>query len=107
MLSLPRVTLCCIDCASHDLALAALEQCMQKCAFARVLFITDREYAIGGIECVRVAPIESREAYSRFVMKELHAYVETDFVLLVQWDGFVVSAQAWSDDFLGYDYIGA
>jgi hypothetical protein len=107
MLALPRVTLCCIDCANHDLALAAIEQCVQKCAFARVLFITDRDYAIDGVECVRIAPIDSREAYSRFVMKDLHAYVDTDFVLLVQWDGVVVNPEAWSDDFLDHDYIGA
>jgi Protein of unknown function (DUF5672)/SEC-C motif len=107
MLSLPSVTLVCIDCANHDLALAALEQCMQKCAFARVLFITDRDYAIDGIECVRIPTIDSRDAYSRFVIKDLHAFIETDFALLVQWDGFVVNAAAWSDDFLEYDYIGA
>lgn len=80
---------------------------MQKCAFARVVFITDRELAIDGIDCVRIPAIASREAYSQFVIKELHAHIETEFALLVQWDGFVVNAAAWSDDFLGYDYIGA
>lgn len=28
-------------------------------------------------------------------------------VLVVQWDGFVVNADAWTDEFLEYDYIGA
>lgn len=107
LLALDRVTLCCVDCVNHDLALAALEQCVRKCRFARVLFLTDREYAIDGIECIRIRPIASREAYSHFVIKELRAHVTTDFALLVQWDGFVVNAQAWSDDFLDYDYIGA
>ena len=107
MLSLPRVTLCCIDCANHDLALAALEQCVRKCTFARVLFITDRDYAIDGIDCVRIPTIDSRAAYSQFVMKELHAHIDTDFALLVQWDGFVVNAAAWSDEFLDHDYVGA
>ncbi len=107
MLALPRVTLVCIDCVNHDLALAAIEQCLQKCSFARVLFITDREYAIDGVDCVRIPALDSREAYSRFVIKELHAHVDSDFALLVQWDGFVVNPAAWSDDFLAYDYIGA
>jgi hypothetical protein len=107
MLSLPRVTLCCIDCANHELALAALEQCMRKCAFARVVFITDRDYAIDGIDCVRIPTIASRAAYSQFVMKELFAHIDTDFALLVQWDGFVVNAAAWSDEFLDHDYVGA
>jgi hypothetical protein len=80
---------------------------MRKCTFARVLFVTDRDFAIDGIDCEVVPAITSREAYSRFVMKELAGHVGTDFVLLVQWDGFVVNAGAWSDDFLDYDYIGA
>jgi len=106
-LALPRVTLCCVDCVNHDLALAALDQCVRKCDFARVLFVTDRDYAIDGLDSVRIASIRSRDAYSHFVIKELHEHVATDFVLLVQWDGFVVDASAWRDEFLDYDYIGA
>jgi hypothetical protein len=104
---LERVTLCCIDTAHHELALAALHQCLAKCRFARVLFITDRDYALEGVECARIPPLDSRDAYSQFVIKELWRYLDTDFVLLVQWDGFVVNADAWSDEFLSYDYIGA
>jgi hypothetical protein len=107
MRTLDRVTLCCIDTAHHDLALAALHQCVQKCRFARVLFITDRDYALEGVDCARIASIDSRKAYSRFVIKDLWQYIGTEFVLLVQWDGFVVNADAWSDEFLDYDYIGA
>ena len=44
MRTLARVTLCCIDTAHHELALTALRQCVEKCRFARVLFITDRDY---------------------------------------------------------------
>lgn len=107
MLDLPRVTVCCVDCVNHDLAIAALQQSAQHASFARVLFLTDRDVAADGIECVRIAPLTSREDYSRFVIKELADFIHTDFVLLVQWDGFVVNPAAWSDDFLEHDYIGA
>ena len=107
MRRLDRVTLCCVDCVNHDLALAALDQCVRKCRFARVLFVTDRDYAIDGVDCLRIPAIASREAYSQFVIKELGAHIATDFVLLVQWDGFVVNGDAWSDEFLDHDYIGA
>ncbi len=107
MLSLPRVTLVCVDCANHDLALAALEQCTRKCTFARVLFITDRDFAIAGHRLRAHPDHRVARGVFAFVIKELHAYVDTDFALLVQWDGFVVNAAAWSDEFLAYDYIGA
>ena len=107
MLQLPRVTVCCVDCVNHDLALTALHQCAQHARFARVLFVTDHHLAIEGVECLRIEPLRSREDYSRFVIKELGDHIDTDFVLLVQWDGFVVNPAAWSDDFLDHDYIGA
>ena len=37
----------------------------------------------------------------------LASFIETDFALCVQADGWVLSKEAWSDDFLEYDYIGA
>jgi hypothetical protein len=104
---LDRVTLACVDCVNHPLAIAAIGQCVQKCAFARVLFVTDRELALDGVDVVRVPPITSRGAYSAFVVKDLAQYVDTSHVLLIQWDGFVVNPQSWSDEFLDYDYIGA
>jgi Protein of unknown function (DUF5672)/SEC-C motif len=107
MLNLSRVTLCCVDCVNHELALAAIGQCVQKCTFGRVLFVTDRLLEAEGIDVVRIPPLTSRQDYSRYVIKELGAHIDTDFVLLMQWDGFVINPAAWSDAFLAYDYVGA
>jgi hypothetical protein len=104
---LPGVTLACVDCVNHDLALAAIAQCTAKCEFDRVLFVTDRDPGIEGIDVERVPTIASRDAYSRFVVKELRHVVRTPHVLLIQWDGFVVNPSAWSDEFLDFDYVGA
>jgi hypothetical protein len=34
-------------------------------------------------------------------------YIETDYVLIIHADGYVVNAWAWDDRWLKYDYIGA
>ncbi len=44
---------------------------------------------------------------NRFLMKDLHKYVETSHCLYVQADGFVVNADLWKEEFLKFDYIGA
>lgn len=106
-LDLSRVTLCCVDSVNHHLALVAIGQCMQKCAFGRVLFVTDRSFDIEGIDVVRTAPLASRESYSHYVIKQLDGHIDTEFVLMVQWDGFVINPAAWSDAFLQYDCVGA
>jgi hypothetical protein len=92
-LHLPAVTLLGIDSRPGHLQ-HALEACTRDIEFG----------------CVRVidsVPIESMQQYSRWVCRELHAHVPTSHVLLFQADGYVKNWQAWTDDWLGYDYIGA
>lgn len=44
--------------------------------------------------------------YSTFVMHCLHTYIDTDFCLIVQDDGWVLDGNNWRDDYYTYDYIG-
>jgi hypothetical protein len=92
-LRLPDVTLVGIDTSPERLQYP-LEQCTQDIEFG----------------CVRIidgAPIRSMKAYSRWVCTELYKHVPTSHLLIFQWDGFVKNWQAWRDDWLQYDYIGA
>lgn len=104
---LAGVTLCCIDTAYHDFALVALKNCLGQCRFDRVLFLSDEALRPPGMTVAPVGPIPSAEAYSRFVLKDLPAHVDSPHVLIAQWDGFIRDARHWSDEFLGFDYIGA
>ena len=55
---------------------------------------------------VKIDKIDSIEKYSEFIVKKLNDYVDTEFVLIFQYDGFILSANNWRDEFLNYDYIG-
>jgi tetratricopeptide (TPR) repeat protein len=107
MLDLPGITLCCIDTANHALALRAMRRSAAGVRFGRSIFITDRSVDEPGIEVRGIAPLASRDDYSRFVLASLLDYVDTPHVLLVQWDGYALNAAAWRDDFVACDYIGA
>lgn len=100
-------TLACVDCRNHELAIVALRRSMAQCRFERVQFFTDRSFELPGIEVVVVPDISSIADYSRFMVKELGKRIETDFALVVQYDGYVLSGRRWRAEFHGYDYIGA
>jgi hypothetical protein len=51
--------------------------------------------------------ITSPQTYSDFCLEELPSLITTDFVLIIQLDGYILNMDAWEDDFLNYDYIGA
>jgi tetratricopeptide (TPR) repeat protein len=111
VLELPGVTLIAIDTANHALALRALGRSRADVQFARTLFLTNELPAEidvpDGIEIATIATLNSREAYSEFVLKGMSSYVATTHALLVQWDGYVINPLAWEARFLDCDYIGA
>lgn len=82
------MTLVCADTRTHRASLQALERCRTRRDFARVLFFTDAELDLPGIERVAIPTLTGRTAYSRFVTKELLPHIDTPFVLMIQWDWF-------------------
>lgn len=103
------ITLCAIDCANPLASLRALDLSMRQLPFSDVAFLTDRpeRYVLSGCRMVRIPPISSRAEYSRFVVKELGHHFDAGYVMLVQWDGYVVDGSRWTPEFLNFDYIGA
>jgi len=110
MTPIPRTALVAIDCRLPRLALRALEMSLRQCAYESARLFTDDtalEPSDPRIELVAIPRIASSGEYSRFVLKDLLHHIESDFVQIIQWDGYVTNAGAWSDEFLDYDYIGA
>ena len=108
---IPRTTLVCVDCHYRQLALRALRLTLAQCEYPAVKFFSDAFDASLGldprIEFVPIPRVASAAEYSQFVLKDLLRYIETDFVQIIQWDGYVINGPAWTNEFLDYDYIGA
>lgn len=51
--------------------------------------------------------LNSIEAYSEFMIKYLDQVIHTSHALVIQHDGYVLNWEAWKDEWLEYDYIGA
>jgi hypothetical protein len=107
MKQIPNTTLCCIDCYNQKLSISAIRHCLQGCIFEKTVLLTDKNYKLENIDVITIPDIRTKEQYSIFVIKELNKYIDTDFVLLIQYDGFIANAGSWTDTFQDYDYIGA
>ncbi len=103
---LKTVTLLGIDCVDLKRLKIAMDICQHDFDFADVKILSSLP-GEGQDKIIKINPINSLEEYSHFVLWELDKYVETTHVLIVQYDGFILNSQAWTDKFLEYDYLGA
>ena len=107
MIDLSQITLVCVDCVHYKSSIAAINKSIEKINFGKVLFFTDKIQPNTKFDQQIIPKITSKKAYSRFLMKNLVNYITTEFVLIIQWDGYVINPELWDNDFLHYDYIGA
>lgn len=97
-------TLVCVDCVNLNGAINAIEKSLEQCSFNKVILLTslDTDYRYA----VKIPSIASIKDYSIFIVKELHKYVNTKYMLIIQHDGWIVDVSKWKDEFYNYDYIG-
>lgn len=106
--NLRDITICAADCLTPELALIAIEKSMMQCDFKRAILFTDKSISHKkDIELINIKKLNSQNDYSRFILKELHKYIKTKFILIVQWDGYVLNGKKWDNRFYNYDLIGA
>lgn len=107
-ISLPEVTLICVDTVNPTLAILAMQRCMAHISFGNAILLTAQPLsAPAGITVHLIDGVNDIESYSQFIIRKLGTYIDTTHALVVQWDGYVLHPEAWDPDFLSYDYIGA
>ncbi len=106
MINLENVTLVSVTSVNIDRTIRALKYSTRGINFGDVVLMTDKYVSPDVIKTIKIQELDYIE-YSRFIIYELYKYINTEFVLIIQDDGFVINPDKWDDDFLKYDYIGA
>jgi len=100
------------------LTIQAMDYSMSQIGFVKSLIITEdtldpayrrmlRHRLYPNINVKTINKTIDLVEYNRMCIEDLHSYIDTEYCLLIQWDGFVIDGNRWQDKFLEYDYIGA
>lgn len=103
-LHLSNVSLICVDCANIDRAIKSMETCLYYVYFDSVKLLTSIQTNYQ--HAVKTHHIGSKIEYTHFMIKELWEYIDTDYCLIVQHDGYILNPDAWDNNWYNYDYIG-
>lgn len=104
MKKLPDVTLITVDCISLSRSKVVANICQKNFVFGSVKILSSIKDDDSRV--VTIPRIKSTIEYSEFCIKEMWKYVQTDYALVFQYDGFILNPSAWTNEFLKYDYIG-
>lgn len=71
------------------------------------MIFSETDPNIKNVEFKKSPTLGSMKGYSRFCINIIPKFINTDYYLMIQPDGFIVNPNKWDDAFLEYDYIGA
>ena len=100
MINLPNVTLIAVSSIKIERTIRALEYSCRKINFGEVKFVTHADVN------PKIPQIKSKDDFSKITVYDLPKYINTDYCILVQYDGFIVNPEQWTDEFLKYDWVG-
>jgi hypothetical protein len=110
-IKLDNVTLLALGSTRIIESLVALQYSAKDIDFGAVKFVSHErpEKMPAGVQFEKFKDFEkiNFKEYSHYCIYNLVNHIETDFVLLIQWDGFIINPDKWEDEFLDWDYIGA
>jgi hypothetical protein len=108
-----KVVLVAMGSTRIEETILAIEHCQKLIKFKDTAFLTDYPISNSHITHISINNIPSYKTYQSFVVKESCHIISDHYknfdghFLFINWDGFVINVQSWTDLFLLYDYIGA
>ncbi len=104
-LHLPNVTLIGADGFNVDRLIHAANISCRNIMFGDVKILS--HLPSNDPRVIKIRPLLSSKDYSQFILKEIVNYVSTDYLLIFQYDGFVLNFNSWDDEYFKYDFVGA
>ena len=105
ILHLPNVTLIAMTSVLIDETIKALKYSSKDIEFGSVKLVSHEKpkNLPNNITYQYTDRISSIDEWNHRIVYHLNDYVDTDYVLLIHDDGFVVNSSSWKNEFLDYE----
>ena len=109
MVNLENVTLVAMTSVKISETIKALEFSCRGVKFGKVKLVSDikPDNLPDYIQHEYTERMNNIDEWNYSSIYKLGKHIDTEFVMLIHDDGFVINPDSWRDDFLDYDYVGA
>lgn len=104
---LNNITLVCIDSKNINEASKAIQKSIKNIDFKEAVFLTSEKISLDFAEVKYIDSINNIRDYDSFCLTKLNDYINTEYCLIIQHDGYIINPDSWRKNFLKFDYIGA
>ena len=95
-----------VNCLNPLESLKALDYSTEILKFNNSYLFTNEKINSTKHKVININKFNSITDYSDFILG-IGNYVDSEYVLIVQDDGYIINPKKWTNEFLAYDYIGA
>ena len=101
LINFDNITIICIDGVDPNQGLKALKYSMKHITFAKSIIMSHikPDNVPDNVVFEQIEPL-THDSYSPFVLSNLSSYVDTEYCLLINDDGFVINPELWDENFL-------
>lgn len=103
------ITLVNVGNAHHELMSFSVNKTIDSVPnITAISIVSNKEVSIGRpYDLYKIPDDFNMLDYCDFCIKGIDSVVNTEFVLINQYDGIATNPEAWTDEYLDYDYIGS
>ena len=101
------VSLVILETRYHELATMALQHWTRRINFKEVLVFSDKNL-LSGSKWVPVKPLtDINRDYGDIMVRGMWPFLNSEYMILINWDTLLRDQNLWSAEFFDYDYIGS
>lgn len=101
------VSLVILETRYHELATMALQHWTRRINFKEVLVFSDKNL-LPGSKWVPVKPLtDINRDYGDIMVRGMWPFINSEYMILINWDTLLRDQNLWSAEFFDYDYIGS
>jgi hypothetical protein len=103
------ITLTNIGNGNHELMSFSIEKTLSSVPHVSdVRIVSNKEISLNhNYSLYKIPDYFNLLDYCDFCIKSIDSVIDTEFVLINQYDGIATNPSAWTDEFLEYDYVGS
>jgi len=103
------ITLVNVGNAHHELMSFSINKTLNSVPYINsVSLVSNKNVNIGSnYDLYKISDDFNLLDYCDFCIKGMNSVINTEFVLINQYDGIATNPEAWTDEFLEYDYVGS